>query len=411
MSEQPANIIETTAKPPGRRRRRSRVERIHHRAPPGAAPGTIIVDPEAMKPAMRIIAYGPDCLVEKKIESVEEIPAFFAAHPECKVRWVNVDGLGDAKVLQRLGEVFQIHRLALEDVVNVHQRPKTEPYSEHIYIVARMIEAVAELVPEQVSIFLGKDFVLTFQERPGDCWDRVRERIRHAKGRIRHAGSDYLCYALIDAVIDGYFPPLERYSDQIEQIEARIMDKPDAELVEELYRIKRDLLALRRIAWATREALNGLMRDESGLIVPETRIYLRDLYDHAVQVLDMLETYRELATGQVDLYLSMIGQKTNEVMKVLTMIATIFIPLSFIAGLYGMNFDRDGRPFNMPELEWAFGYPAVLAVMAAIAVFMLFFFRRKGWIGSKRTKRTFPLNNGAGNNSAAAPDAQGGSRA
>lgn len=382
----PHNVAATTVK--GRRRRKSRVERIHHRAPQGAAPGTIIVDPEALKPVMRIIAYGPGCLIEHNVQSAEEIPAFFAAHPECAVRWINVDGLGDAKVLQRLGEIFQLHRLALEDVVNVHQRPKTEPYAEHIYIVVRMIEAVAELVPEQVSIFLGKDYVLTFQERAGDCWDRVRERIRQGKGRIRSAGPDYLGYALIDAVIDGYFPLLERYSDQIEQIEAQIMSKPDAALVEELYRIKRDLLSLRRIAWATREAVNGLMREESGLIAAETRIYLRDLYDHAVQVLDMLETYRELASGQVDLYLSMIGQKTNEVMKVLTMIATIFIPLSFIAGLYGMNFDREGKPMNMPELGWAFGYPAVLTVMTTIAVIMLLFFRRKGWIGSRRMDRT-----------------------
>jgi magnesium transporter len=390
MSEPPTQHAASTKRSGLRRRRQPRVDRIHHRAPPGTAPGTIIIDPEAMKPAIRMIAYAADCLVERKVAAVDEIPAFFAEHAQCAVHWANVDGLGDAKVLSRLGEIFQLHRLALEDVVNVHQRPKLEPYAEHLYIVVRMLEPGPELIAEQVSIFLGRNYVLTFQERPGDCWEPVRNRIRHAKGRIRHAGPDYLAYALIDSVIDGYFPVLERYSDRIEKIEAQILEKPDAELVEELYRIKRDLLALRRIAWSTREAVNALMRDESGLIAAETRIYLRDLYDHAVQVLDMLETYRELATGQVDLYLSMIGQKTNEVMKVLTMIATIFIPLSFIAGLYGMNFEHDDadHPLNMPELEWAFGYPAVLAVMAAVAIVMLLFFRRKGWIGSKRTNRT-----------------------
>jgi magnesium transporter len=384
----------------GRRRgRKARGDRVHHRAPPGAAPGTIIIDPEALRPVIRIIAYAPGCLVERLIKHPREIPEFFAENSECAVHWVNVDGLGDAEILRQIGEVFGLHRLALEDVVNVHQRPKTEPYAEHTYIVVRMLEPTAELIPEQISIFLGRNYVLTFQERPGDCWDPVRERLRHAKGRLRGAGADYLTYALIDSVIDGYFPVLERYSDRIEEIEARILEKPDAELVEQLYRIKRDLLVLRRIAWSTREAVNAIMRDESGLVAAETRVYLRDLYDHAVQVLDMLETYRELASGQVDLYLSMIGQKTNEVMKVLTMIATIFIPLSFIAGLYGMNFEHDDaeHPLNMPELEWAFGYPAVLLVMAGIAVAMLFFFRHKGWIGSRRTKISAPARFGQSN--------------
>ncbi len=372
-----------------RRRRKARGETAQRRTPPGTPPGTIIVDPESPKPTITFLAYGFDCLVEKTVQSVDEIPAAIKENPQCKVFWINVDGLGDAKAIARLGEIFHLHRLALEDVVNLHQRPKVEPYDDQLYIVTRMIELRPEFDQEQVSMFLGKNWVLTFLEDPGDCFERIRHRIRTKGGRIREAAADYLAYALLDSVIDSYFPVLEAYGERIEAVEGHILDRPEVRQVEQLHRIKRELLAFRRIAWPARESINALHRDESGLISPETKIYLRDLYDHAVQVLDLLETYRELASSQVDLYLSMLGQKTNETMKLLTMIGTIFLPLSFIAAVYGMNFVHgEEHPLNMPELEWPFGYLAVLAVMAAVASVMLVYFRRKGWIGSKRTRQT-----------------------
>ena len=350
---------------------------------PGTMPGKLRVYPGALPTTMSVLCYQPDKMVETTVSSIEELKAIL--DQDWTVRWLNVEGLADIDTLREIGEMFSLHRLALEDVVNVHQRPKVEPYEDHCFVVLRTTVASDEkLIEEQISLFFGKDFVLTFQERPGDCFGLVRDRIRSPRGRIRTAGNDYLAYALIDAVIDHYFPCIEAYGDCLDSLEDVILDDPSPRVSNRIHQIKRQLLVVRKIVWPMREAMSFLSREELDLITPETRLYLRDCYDHIVQVLDMVEVQRELASSQMDLYLSSVGQRTNEVMKVLTIFAAIFIPLSFIAGLYGMNFERDAEhPLNLPELGWAYGYPAVLGLMAAVAGGLLIFFWRKGWIGRR----------------------------
>ena len=350
---------------------------------PGAAPGTFHVEPEAPPPEIHVIGYGPEVMDEFDVEDVEQLPACLERYP---VVWINVDGLGDERLLVRLGEMFRIHPLALEDVVHVHQRAKVEVYDEHLFIVARMVSRCAdgELVSEQVSLFLGQNYVLTFQYLPGDSFDPVRARLRKSRGRIRATGADYLAYALLDATIDGYFPVLETYGTQIEDLEDRMIERIGAESIHQVHRLKSDLLHLRRAIWPHREAVHALLRDEHPLIASETRVYLRDCYDHTVQIIDVVETHRDLCADLRELYFTQLSTRTNEIMKVLTIIATIFIPLSFIAGLYGMNFDTDVSPWNMPELKWRFGYPFALGIMAAVAGGLLYFFWRRGWIGWRK---------------------------
>ena len=340
-------------------------------------------DPTAAAPVVRAILYGPDQIEELAVTDVDELRPLIGRQP---VMWVNVDGLGDVELIRRLGELFGLHRLALEDVVNTHQRPKVEEYADHIFIVTKIVHEEPALATEQVSMFLGRDFLLTFQEDVGDCFDPVRERLRNDRGRIRGAQADYLAYALLDAAIDEYFPVLERYGELVERLEDDVMAEPTGRIAARIHLAKRDLLTLRRAIWPQREAINALIRDVSPLVAEPTRIHLRDCYDHCVQLIDMVETYREIASGLVDIHLSSISAHMNEIMKVLTIIATIFIPLGFVASLYGMNFDPEASPWNMPELRWYWGYPAVLAIMAVVAVALLFYFQRKGWIGARRRK-------------------------
>ncbi|HSR71864.1 MAG TPA: magnesium/cobalt transporter CorA [Kiloniellales bacterium] len=361
---------------PTRRRRR--------RAPPGSTPGTLIADPDAQRPRVRIIGYGPDDLEERTIERIEEIEPLIGRWP---VTWVNVEGLADLDLIRGLGALFGLHRLALEDVVNVHQRAKVEEYEDHLFIVTRMVEANAAPETEQMTLFLDERCLLTFQERHGDGFDPIRERIRGHRGQIRSMGPDYLAYALLDAVIDGYFPVLEAYGEELEEIEDAVMSAPESAQVGEIHGLKRDLLSLRRAVWPQREMIHGLGRDGLRYVSDQTRIYLRDCYDHTVQLIDVLETYREIASGLVDIYLSSVSARMNEVMKVLTIIATIFIPLGFVASVYGMNFDPDVSPWNMPELRWAFGYPMALGIMTLVALGLLAYFRAKGWLGGPRLRR------------------------
>jgi magnesium transporter len=232
-------------------------------------------------------------------------------------------------------------------------------------------------------MFLGANFLLTFQERTGDCFDLVRDRIRRRRGHIRERKADYLAYALLDAVIDGYFPVLEACGERLESLEDAVLDKPSGEQSAQIHEMKRDLLTLRRAIWPQREMINALTRDSSAHVSDQTRVYLRDCYDHTIQLMDMLETYREIASGLVDVYLSSVSARMNEIMKLLTIIATIFIPLGFIAGLYGMNFDTGVSPWNMPELSWRWGYPFALGLMAVVAIGLLLFFRKRGWIGGR----------------------------
>ncbi|HUS91601.1 MAG TPA: magnesium/cobalt transporter CorA [Phycisphaerae bacterium] len=356
-----------------RRRRRMAQKTV------GAAPGVLHIDPESPRPVVHVIAYGPEGLHEETVTDVSSLGPILEKFP---VTWVNVDGLGDAAALTTIGEVFHMHPLALADVVNVPQRPKVEPYGRDLFIVTRMVTMAERLETEQLSLFLGKGLVLTFQEHAGDCLDPVRDRIRKGIGRLRSSPADFLAYAILDVVIDSYFPLLEAYGERLEALEDEVIARPEPAAVARIHRAKRELLTLRRAVWPQREAVNALLREGLEIIGDQTRIYLRDCYDHIIQVIDMVETYRELASGLLEAYLSSLSNRMNEVMKVLTIIATIFIPLGFLAGLYGMNFDPDKSPYNMPELGWRYGYPAALLVMAVAALGMLAFFWRKGWLGS-----------------------------
>jgi len=271
-----------------------------------------------------------------------------------------------------------MHRLALEDVVNLGQRAKLEIYEDHVFIVMR-IPAIPPETSEQISAFLGEGYVLTFQERPGDCFEPVRERIRDGKGRIRHKGPDYLAYALADAVVDSHFPVLDRLADQLDHLENEVFSSPEKDTVQRIQELKAELRDLWRAARPHRDLLNAMMHDETPFITEGAAVYLRDVLDHATQVMDLADSYREAAADLLGAYLSSVSNRMNEVMKILTIIAAVFIPLSFIAGLYGMNFDPEVSPWNMPELGWTYGYPFALSIMLACAVVMLAYFWRKGW--------------------------------
>lgn len=352
----------------------------HKNVVPGMPPGTITPPPGAMKPVVRLMAYDKDELAEVMITSAEEVRPYLKKWP---VIWVDVDGLGDAHLIQELGEIFGLHPLALEDVVHTHQRSKVEDYDTNLFMVTRMVNPEKDgAVLEQMSLFLGKNFVLSFQERPGDCFDPVRDRIRKGGRRVRLAQPDYLAYALLDALVDSYFPLLETYGDKLDDLEDSVMDTSGGNVVmAQIHDTKRTLYGLRHVIWPLRDALGVLSLDHD-LIGDDTRPFLRDCQDHVMQQLDILENYRERAAGLTDLHLSVISMRMNEVMKVLTIIATIFMPLTFIVGVYGMNFDT-AQPGNMPELHWPYAYPVLWGIMLALAAGMMWFFHRMGWISWK----------------------------
>ena len=352
---------------------RQRRKRFHA---PGTMPGTLAAHAEASAGPVRISLFSYDAArCEERAVDPAEIPAL--AVPPGGVLWLDVAGLSDPAVVKALGDRFAFHPLALEDVLNLPQRPKVERFGDHLLIVLREIRHPEE--PEQVSLFLGNRVVVTFQERPGDSFEPVLERLRKGTGRIRSLGADFLAYALCDAVLDAFFPSLEKIGDEVELLEERVIAAPFPDTFREIRRLKQRLLQVRRAVWPARDAMNELLREESALVRPETKVFLRDCYDHTVQVMDMVETYREMASGLVDEYMSSVSNRMNEIMKVLTVIATLFIPLTFVVGIYGMNFDRGASPYNMPELGWRYGYPAVLAAMAVVAAGMLYYFRRNKW--------------------------------
>jgi len=343
----------------------------------GAKPGTIVVDPAAPQPEISAILYDSEGLDSWRIERLDDIPG----PPDGKrILWLNIDGLGDAKTIFHIGKLFKFHPLALEDVVNTHQRPKAEDYKDCVFIVTRMAMIDERLRTEQVSIFLGPNFVVTFQERPGDCLEPVRERLRKKVGFIRSRGADYLAYALIDAIIDNYFPVLENYGEHIEHEEELVYEGAKGTSIVPILHLKKELFLLRKIIWPHREMLGSLQRDPYALITDQTRLYLRDCYDHAVHLLDLTETFREMVGDLRDLYLTMLSNRTNETMRVLTQVATIFIPLTFIAGLYGMNFDPDVSPYNMPELKWYYGYPFAFGLMGLSLALSLLYYVWRGWL-------------------------------
>jgi magnesium transporter len=336
------------------------------RTKPGARPGVVVADPESPQPKIAVMQYDAAKFREESDVLIDQLDE---ATDAATVTWVNVNGLGDAATIEAIGEKFGLHRLVQEDIVNVHQRAKVEEFDDHLFIVARMVSLDEQLQTEQISMILGANFVLTFQER-----------LRKNTGRIRSAGADYLAYSILDAILDGYFPVLDQYGEQLDEIEDElIMQKPE-HVVARIHRLRSDFHMLRKAIWPHRELFNSLLRDVEARFDKETRMYLRDCYDHTIQIIDIVETSREIASDIRDFHFTQISMKQNEIMKVLTIVSSIFIPLSFVTGLYGMNFDSEVSEFNMPELQWAYGYPMALSVMVLIACGMLYFVWRRGWL-------------------------------
>jgi len=340
-------------------------------------PGTLEIAPEALPTAIRVIAYDKDRFVEQEIEEPRDLNKVLGKWP---VIWVDVTGLGSETKLRALGQIFQIHPLALEDVVHVHQRAKVEKYDHHLYCVMRIPDPSNVQLTEQFSLFLGENYVVTFQERPGDSFDLIRASLRHIHSTTRQSTrSDYLAYRLIDAAVDAYFPVVEHAGDHLDNLDTRNEFHGEAAFAE-LHTVKRELLTLRRAIWPLRDAISELRAETTPFITDPTRVYLRDCYDHVVQLIDLVESYRDISGDVRDFYLVSISNRMNEIMKTLTVIATIFLPITFIAGVYGMNFDPDVSRWNMPELRWRYGYLFSLFLMAAVAVGMLWFFWRRGWL-------------------------------
>lgn len=348
--------------------------------PPGTSPGTLIASEGAKEKAqIMLIQYDEESILEVKLDSFEELAS--RIDPK-KVNWINVDGLGDLEFLRKLSEYYKIHPLALEDVLNTTQRPKIEHFATHYFIVSQMIyfDKNETLTFEQVSVFLGDHFVITLQEECGhDVFDHVRSRLRAGRGYSRQMKADYLAYALLDATVDELFPVLEDLGDSIEAVEEELLGKPMKETLHKLYDAKRLLLQIRHAAWPQREIFNTLIRDDTGLITHGTQVFLRDCYDHSTQIIDLIESYRDLTSGLMDLYLSSLSFRTNEIMKILTVVSVFFMPLTFLVGVYGMNFDTK-YPLNMPELNWPFGYVAFWGLCLCVTGGMFLFFRRKKWL-------------------------------
>ncbi len=342
----------------------------------GHAPGTLIHigEKKIEKVRIRLIDYNEQELQEKELKTIEEC---FPCKEEPTVSWINVDGLHDIEAIEKVGRHFNIHPLVLEDIVNTGQRPKAEDFDDYVYIVLKMLyydKKEHEVRSEQFSLILGSNYLISFQERVGDVFELVRERIRKGKGRIRKAGADYLAYALMDAIVDQYFHIMEVFGEKTEALEEELVEDPTTGTLQTIHTLKREMTYFRKQVWPLREVLGGLVRGEFSLVSETTAVYLRDVYDHTIQVIDTLESLRDVLGGMLDLYLSTISNRMNEVMKVLTIIATIFIPITFVAGIYGMNFKY------IPELEWHWGYFMFWGIIIVIAAVMMVYFRRKAWL-------------------------------
>ena len=364
---------------PNKRRRK----RFQRQTAPGAAPGVIAVHPQSPSPTITATTYAADQKTSVHVEIPDELPTLRAPG---KVLWIDVRGLGDAQTLRRLGDQFNLHPLALEDVVNVHQQVKVEDYGEYLFVVARTVNDQVHDETLQISMFVGRDFVVTFQEGATDSLGAVRKRLEDRHSRVRKTGADFLAYTIVDVIIDGYFPLLERYGESLDDLEDLITDHPPHGVVHDVHQIRNDLRTLRRVTWQHRESINVLLRDSTELITDETRTFLRDCHDHTIQLVDLLEIYRETCNDLRDVYLAAVSNRMNEIVMVLTVMATIFIPLGFIAGVYGMNFNPQASPLNMPELNWFFGYPFALGLMLMVVLALLLFFRHRGWIGRSQQR-------------------------
>ena len=340
----------------------------------GLSPGTLIHIGEKHGEAIGITLFtysGQQC-----DEHVVTDPSSLHPPAEETVMWVNVGGVHQADVLEVFGKQFSLHPLLLEDIANTDQRPKLDDYETYLFLVMKMlaVNTRGDILVEQVSFVIGRNYVLSFQENADDMFEPVRERLRVGKGRIRHNGSDYLLYALVDAVVDQYFSVLEMLGEKIESLQERVVADPKPDTLHDIHALKRQLLFVRRAVWPLREAISNLSRSDSPYLHEATNVFFRDVYDHVVQIVDTMETLREMVSASLDIYLSSVSYRLNAVMRVLTVITTIFMPLSFIAGVYGMNFE------HMPELQWKWGYPVALGVMGIVAVGMLIGFRRRKWL-------------------------------
>ncbi len=340
----------------------------------GLPPGTpVYMGTMEKETEISIIDYDPENYQEIQIKNVEEC---FVYKDKSTVSWINIMGLSNTDVIERIGKGFNLHPLVIEDVLNIHQRPKLEDYRDYIFIVLKMLtynDKSHEVESEQVSIIPGNNLVLTFQEKGGDVFEPIRTRIRNDKGVIRKKGADYLVYALIDVIVDNYFVILEQIGEEIEGLEEKVLVEPSPKVVQRIHRLKRNLINLRKSIWPLRETLGNFEKMESSLF-KSSSLYFRDIYDHTIQIIDTVETFRDMASGLLDVHLSSISNRMNEIMKMLTIIATIFIPLTFIAGIYGMNFKY------IPELEWKWGYPLILIVMLGVGVTMMIYFKKKKWL-------------------------------
>jgi magnesium transporter len=349
---------------------RSRTKKIAR--PPGSV--DFVGERKTKETRLTIIDYDEGTHLEKEVATVDECLPFKDLPT---VTWFNVGGLHRTDVIERLGRQFGLHPLLLEDIANTDQRPKVDDYGEYLFFVAKIVQydgGSSTVTSEQISFILGPNYVISFQEGREDIFEPLRVRIRNAKGIIRRMGPDYLAYSLLDAIVDNYFTVLERLGDQIEHLEDELVVNPSTETLQKIHDLKRDMILLRKSVWPLREVVSRIERGGFALITQATSVYLRDVYDHTIQVIDAIETYRDLLSGMLDIYLSSISNRMNEIMKVLTIIGTIFIPLSFIAGVYGMNFQW------MPELTVWWGYPAVLAFMLTIGIVMVIYFHRKRWL-------------------------------
>jgi magnesium transporter len=342
----------------------------------GLPPGSLvhIGEKKAETPKITIMDYDETHFQEKEIKMIEEC---FLFKDTPTVTWINIDSLHQVEILEKLGECYGFHPLVLEDILNTDQRPKMEDYGEYLYIVLRILnynDKSGEIESEQISLILGPNFIISFQEREGTVFNPVRERIRNGKGRIRKMGPDYLAYALLDVIVDNYFVIMEKLGEKIEFLEEELVTQPGPETLQTIHHLKREMIFFRKAVWPLREVIGSLERGESPLIKGTSRVYLRDVYDHTIQVIDTIETFRDMVSGMLDIYLSSISNRLNAVMKVLTIIATIFMPLTFLAGIYGMNFKY------MPELEWRWGYLMFWLIMIGIGTFMLIYFKKKRWL-------------------------------
>ena len=340
----------------------------------GARPGTLVIAPDSPPTTIRVIYYSQEEVHE---EAITDPAPLKRALDDQQTTWIDVQGFGDESLIRQIAEIFSIHPLAIEDIVNIPHRPAAEVFDEQLLLIARMVslDGPQQIEMEQVSILVGKHYVITFQERPGDVLDPIRKRIRSGKNPIRRHGAGFLAYAILDTIVDGYYPVVESIGDYLESLEDAVVSDPSPRLLQKLNRMKNQLVNLRRVIWPQREAIHRLVHDDSQVFDEHLRVYLRDTFDHCVQTSEVIEMYREMVTGLINTYLSSIANRTNDVMKVLTIMASIFIPLTFMAGIYGMNFE------DMPELKFKWSYPLLWLVMFSTAVGMLIYFRRLGWIG------------------------------